>query len=229
MNTVLKPWAEKKFGGNWRLYMDNLVDPTIPLDEGGLLLIARMFNIHIGVVFKNDTWTTRDEMGHKEQNWLAYLGGTFYSLTEKGKGESNFLETELSKNQGRQTKNSSKTLVESKPVASTPTLRTRRNYRQDSPLTSLGNARGKRKKQVQKTDLLAVRVEGLKKVTKLPNKKKKIQTKSSEKAITELKVKGLKKVTSVTQLPANVKPNGKRATSYYNLRTSTMAKRKYEG
>ena len=52
-------------------YANNITSGEVPLDEYGLLVVCRMYHIHIGVVLKDHVWYTNSE--NSSENCLFYL------------------------------------------------------------------------------------------------------------------------------------------------------------
>ena len=67
-------------------YMYNVVLPSVPLDEIGILLYARMYKIHIAIILQGKYWTTnRDEALNKATIYLIFCGHMqFFDTTRKG-------------------------------------------------------------------------------------------------------------------------------------------------
>ena len=68
-------------------YLQNLEDISIPLDQVGLLVYARMYHQHFAIILRNSIWTTRAD--NKYINCaitLAYCGGVSFVDTCSGPG-----------------------------------------------------------------------------------------------------------------------------------------------
>lgn len=84
-----RTWIEKvgkKFytakGLSLENYLWNLHDISIPLDELNLVICARMYHRHIGIILQNDVWCSRfDNDFDKCFIKLAFLGGVLFCDT----------------------------------------------------------------------------------------------------------------------------------------------------
>ena len=66
----------KKKGINIYDYVNDLVDLAIPLDQLGLLILARTYHRHITVFCKDYVWTTRSDNAMRDCTaYLVYKGG----------------------------------------------------------------------------------------------------------------------------------------------------------
>ena len=79
----------KKFLGDQGLraedFANNLISPKIPLDELGLLVVARMYHTHFGVILKDRLWCTTDDNSSKYcKFFLMYQGGVSFVDTVTG-------------------------------------------------------------------------------------------------------------------------------------------------
>ena len=69
-------------------YIQNLEDMTIPLDQLGLLVYARMYHQHFAIVLRNSIWTTRwDNSYLKCDLTFAFCGGVLFIDTCTGPGK----------------------------------------------------------------------------------------------------------------------------------------------
>ena len=56
-------------------YANNIINPDIPMDELGLLIIARMYHMHFGVVMNDHVWNTTDDNSAKVDKFkFMYCG-----------------------------------------------------------------------------------------------------------------------------------------------------------
>ena len=63
-------------------YLCNLRDISIPMDELGLVICARMYHRHIGIILQNDVWCSRmDNDFDKCFIKLAFMGGVLFCDT----------------------------------------------------------------------------------------------------------------------------------------------------
>ena len=63
-------------------FANNIISPKVPIDELGLLIIARMYHTHFGVVLKDRVWYTTDDNSSKCSKFLlVYQGGVSFSDT----------------------------------------------------------------------------------------------------------------------------------------------------
>ena len=66
-------------------YLMNLQDISIPLDQLGILVYARMYHKHYAIVLKDSVWTTRKDNSLKDCSVIfAYCGGVYFSDTCTG-------------------------------------------------------------------------------------------------------------------------------------------------
>ena len=60
-------------------YVNSLAEGTIPLDQLGILCVARNWHIHICVFLKSGIWTTRKDNSLEGVSiFLLYAGGTTF-------------------------------------------------------------------------------------------------------------------------------------------------------
>ena len=63
-------------------FANNIISLKVPIDELGLLMIARMYHTHFGVVLKDRVWyTTEDNSSKCSKFLLVYQGGVSFSDT----------------------------------------------------------------------------------------------------------------------------------------------------
>ena len=63
-------------------FANNIISPKVPIDELDLLVIARMYHTHFGVVLKDRVWYTTDDNSSKCSKFLlVYQGGVSFSDT----------------------------------------------------------------------------------------------------------------------------------------------------
>ena len=63
-------------------YLDSLVQPGFKLDELALVIYARMYHVGIGIILRNDFWTTRTNDSLKDcDDVLCYHGNLQFSDT----------------------------------------------------------------------------------------------------------------------------------------------------
>ena len=63
-------------------FANNIISPKVPMDELGLLIIARMYHTHFGVVLKDRVWYTTDDNSSKCSKFLlVYQGRVSFSDT----------------------------------------------------------------------------------------------------------------------------------------------------
>ena len=66
-------------------YANQLISPEVPIDELGLLVIARMYHTHFGVILNDRVWyTTDDNTSQYSKFHLMYQGGVYFSDTCTG-------------------------------------------------------------------------------------------------------------------------------------------------
>ena len=66
-------------------FANNIVSPKIPIDELGLLVIARMYHTHFGVILKDSVWCTTDDNSPKYcKFFIMYQGGVSFTDTVTG-------------------------------------------------------------------------------------------------------------------------------------------------
>ena len=66
-------------------FANNMISPKIPVDELGLLVIARMYHTHFGVILKDRIWTTTDDNSSKYcKFFFMYQGGVSFIDTVTG-------------------------------------------------------------------------------------------------------------------------------------------------
>ena len=66
-------------------FANNMISPKVPVDELGLLVIARMYHTHFGVILKDRIWTTTDDNSSKYcKFFLMYQGGVSFVDTVTG-------------------------------------------------------------------------------------------------------------------------------------------------
>ena len=81
---VGKKFYEGK-GLDLNIYVRYLLDQSVPLDELGILIVARMYHRHIAIVLKNSIWCTRKDGDFtKCEIKLAFQGGVLYCDTATG-------------------------------------------------------------------------------------------------------------------------------------------------
>ena len=66
--------------------MDYIVQPQVPIDEIAIVLLSRVWKIHVCVFLEGKYWTTnKDEALNKATIYLAYLGkNVYHDTTRKG-------------------------------------------------------------------------------------------------------------------------------------------------
>ena len=63
-------------------YLENLISPKVPMDELGLLIMARMYHSHIPVIMFDWTWTSGFDLKPTQCHFvLAYCGGLHFLAT----------------------------------------------------------------------------------------------------------------------------------------------------
>ena len=63
-------------------FTNKIISPKVPIDKLGLLVIARMYHTHFGVVLKDRVWyTTDDNTAACSKFLLMYQGGVSFSDT----------------------------------------------------------------------------------------------------------------------------------------------------
>ena len=69
-------------------YMANIVSPGVPIDELGLMIMAKMYHAHVAVIMKDYTWTTGWNLLAKECKFIfTYTGGlSFHMVCNKVEG-----------------------------------------------------------------------------------------------------------------------------------------------
>ena len=67
-------------------YMNSIVEPQAPFDEIGIVLLARMYKMHVCIFLEGKYFTTNhDEALNKATMYLIYVGkNTFLDTTRKG-------------------------------------------------------------------------------------------------------------------------------------------------
>ena len=67
-------------------YTNSIVEPQVPIDEIGIVLLAHMYKMHVCIFLEGKYFTTnRDEALNKATMYLIYVGkNTFLDTTRKG-------------------------------------------------------------------------------------------------------------------------------------------------
>ena len=72
----------KKKGLELNEYLENLISPKVPMDELGLLIMARMYHSHVAVIMYDWTWTSGFDLQPTQCHFvLAYCGGLHFLAT----------------------------------------------------------------------------------------------------------------------------------------------------
>ena len=76
----------RKKGQQLQDYMDYIVQPQTLIDEVAIVLLARMWKIHVCVFLEGKYWTTNKDLAlNKATIYLMYTGkNTFYDTMRKG-------------------------------------------------------------------------------------------------------------------------------------------------
>ena len=75
----------RRKGLNIQDYMYSIVQPQVPIDEIGIVLLARMYKMHVCIFLEGKYFTTnRDEALNKATIYLIYVGKNTFLDTRKG-------------------------------------------------------------------------------------------------------------------------------------------------
>ena len=117
-------------------YANNIINPQVPIDELGLLVIACMYHTHFGVILNDRVWYTTDDNCAKYSKFhLLYQGGVYFSDTCTGNWNmpsSPAVVYVLDVNEQENAVN----LKVSREIAETPNSTSKQNKESESPPTN---------------------------------------------------------------------------------------------
>ena len=69
-------------------YLENILSADVPINELGLMIIARMYHAHVAIITQNYTWTSGWDLLAKECRFIfTYAGGlNFHMVCNKVEG-----------------------------------------------------------------------------------------------------------------------------------------------